>query len=94
VKEFIFFCSVKEYSITDCIVRIPAAGPASLVEDVMMKVTQPSHINSAALKVKHSDTTILLAYMALTIVFLIAIYMASMSPGTAPGEFSSMTVFP
>ncbi len=41
-----------------------------------------------------SDLTILLSELALSIVFLIAIYLASMSPGTAPGEFASMTVFP
>jgi hypothetical protein len=70
------------------------AGPAPLAEDVMMKVTRLSHINSATLKVKHPDTTILLACVVLMIVFLIAIYTASMSPGTAPGELSSMTVFP
>jgi hypothetical protein len=78
----------------DGIVRILASGLVPLVEAVMMKVAQPSHINSAKLKVKHYDTTILLAYVALTIAFLIVIYMASTSPGTAPGEFASMTVFP
>ena len=84
--------TLKEHSTT--IHARPGLGPAPLVEDVMMKVTQPSHINSAKLKVKHYDRTILLAYVALTIAFLIVIYMASMSPGTAPGEFASMTVFP
>ena len=41
-----------------------------------------------------SDPTVLRSCLALSIVFLIAIYLASMSPGTAAGEFASMTVFP
>jgi hypothetical protein len=36
----------------------------------------------------------LLALVALSIVFLIEIDFASASPGTAPGDLVSMTVFP
>ena len=40
------------------------------------------------------DATILFASGALTIVLLIAIYLASMSPGTSAEQLLSMTVFP
>jgi hypothetical protein len=40
------------------------------------------------------DAIILIGYAAFAVVLLIAIYLASMSSGTAPGEFVSMTVFP
>jgi hypothetical protein len=63
------------------------------VEDVTMKFAQPSQINNAKFEAKH-DATILLTCVAFTIVFLIAIYLASMSPGTALSELASMTVFP
>lgn len=53
-----------------------------------------SRINNAKRKAKDNDATILLSYVALSIALLIEIYFASMSPGTAPGDFSSMTVFP
>jgi hypothetical protein len=43
---------------------------------------------------KTHDTTILLGYSILAIVFLIVIYFASLSSGTAPGDFATMTVFP
>jgi hypothetical protein len=45
-------------------------------------------------EVKNYDVTILLGYSIFAIVFLIAIYFDSMSPGTALGDFVSMTVFP
>jgi hypothetical protein len=43
---------------------------------------------------KSYDNTILIGYAAFAILLLIAIYFASMSSGTAPNDFSSMTVFP
>jgi hypothetical protein len=36
----------------------------------------------------------MLAYALLTIMFLIGIYLDSMSSGTAAGDFASMVVFP
>lgn len=44
--------------------------------------------------VSTSDLTILRTWLALSTVFLIAIYLASIPPSTASGEFASMTVFP
>jgi hypothetical protein len=44
--------------------------------------------------VKNYDMSILLGYSIFAIVVLIVIYFDSMSPGTAPADFVSMTVFP
>jgi hypothetical protein len=40
------------------------------------------------------DGLIIISYVIFSIVFLAAIYAASMSAGTAPGDLSSMSVFP
>jgi len=40
------------------------------------------------------DVAILIGYAAFAIVLLIAIYLAAMSCGTAPGDLATMTVFP
>jgi hypothetical protein len=45
-------------------------------------------------EVKKYDMSILLGYSIFAIVFLIVVYFDSMSPGTASGDFASMTVFP
>jgi hypothetical protein len=63
------------------------------MEDEMSEVTQLSQVDNAN-KVKRYDATILLGYVALAIVVLIEIYLASMSPGTEPGQFASMIAFP
>jgi hypothetical protein len=55
----------------------------------MTELTQLSKSN-----VRDYDATILLGYIAFSVVLLISIYFASMSPGTAPGAFESMTFFP
>jgi hypothetical protein len=44
--------------------------------------------------VKNYDVAILLGYSIFAIVFLIVVYFDSMSSGTAPGDFASMTLFP
>ena len=49
-----------------------------------------STVNAASV----SDRTMLRSGLDLSIVFLIAIYVAFLSPGTASGEFAPMTVFP
>jgi hypothetical protein len=46
------------------------------------------------LEAKNYDMSILLGYSIFAIVFLIVVYFDSMSPGTAPGDFAAMTVFP
>jgi hypothetical protein len=45
-------------------------------------------------EVKSYDTSIILGYSIFAIVFLIVVYFDSASPGTALGDFASMTVFP
>jgi hypothetical protein len=45
-------------------------------------------------EVKSYDMSILLGYSIFAIVLLIVVYFDSMSPGTASGDFASMTVFP
>ena len=60
----------------------------------MTEVTQLSKVNNAKPKVKDWNATVSLVYVAFSIVLLIEIYIASMSPGTALGDFVSMAVFP
>jgi hypothetical protein len=59
-----------------------------------MEIAQQSRYTTAKPEARGRDTTILLGYSILAIVFLIAMYFASMSPGTAPGDFGMMSVFP
>ena len=58
----------------------------------MIEVTQL--FQAKRTHVKRYNATIALTYVAFSIVVLIEIYLASLSPGTAPGEFASMNVFP
>jgi hypothetical protein len=65
------------------------------MEHQMIEAMQLSEVRSENTNLKHDDATgIALGYAVLSIVILIGIYLASMSPGTAPGEFGSMAVFP
>jgi hypothetical protein len=59
-----------------------------------MEIAQQSRFATAKPGVRSRDTTILVGYSILAIVFLIAIYFASISSGTAPADFATMTVFP
>jgi hypothetical protein len=45
-------------------------------------------------EVRNYDMSILLGYSIFAIIFLIVVYFDSVSPGTAAGDFVSMTVFP
>lgn len=45
-------------------------------------------------EVKNYDMSILIGYSIFAIVFLVVIYFDSISPGTAAGDFASVTVFP
>ena len=49
---------------------------------------------TAQSEVKNHNAMIFLGYSIFAIVLLIAIYLGSMSAGTAPGDFATMTVFP
>jgi hypothetical protein len=59
-----------------------------------MEIAQRSSVATAKQQTRNRDKTILLGYSILAIVFLIAMYFASMSSGTAPADFATMTVFP
>jgi hypothetical protein len=61
------------------------------VTDSWIELQEENATRDAASSV---DATMPRSCLALSIVFLIAIYLASMSPGTASGDFASMTVFP
>ena len=60
----------------------------------MTNFAQFNSIDKSHIKAPDHDATILFASGALTIVLLIAIYLASMSPGTSAEQLLSMTVFP
>jgi hypothetical protein len=59
-----------------------------------MQIAQQTRFETAQREVRSRDMTILLGYAAFAIVLLIAIYLGSMSSGTVPGDFATMTVFP
>jgi len=59
-----------------------------------MTVAESNRSGSAEFRVKDHDVKIILGYVVFTIALLIAIYAASTSPGTAPGDFVSISVFP
>ncbi|SHL44216.1 hypothetical protein SAMN05444159_5912 [Bradyrhizobium lablabi] len=59
-----------------------------------MEIAEQSRFETTQREVRSYDATIMFAYVFLTIVLLIAIYLDSMSSGTAPGDFASMVVFP
>jgi hypothetical protein len=50
--------------------------------------------DNSNLKVKDYDTRITLRYAMFSIAFVVLTYAASMSAGTAAGDFASMSVFP
>jgi hypothetical protein len=60
----------------------------------MTNFAQFNSIDKSHIKASDYDATILFASGALTIVLLIAIYLASVSPGTSVEQLVSMTVFP
>ena len=60
----------------------------------MTNFAQFNSIDKPHIRAPDYDAPILFASGALTIVLLIAIYLASMSPGTSVEQLASMTVFP
>ena len=59
-----------------------------------MRIADNIRSDNSELKVKDYDMLITLSYAIFSIVFLVMIYAASISAGTAPGEFASMSAFP
>ena len=59
-----------------------------------MEIAEQTRLDVAQRQVKNRDAIVLLGYSLFAIVFLIEVYFASMSSGTAAGDFASMIVFP
>ena len=62
--------------------------------EIKMQIAQRTKFEIAEHEVRSHDVKIILGYAALAIVLLIAMYFGSISSGTAPGDFATMTVFP
>jgi hypothetical protein len=59
-----------------------------------MELTQQVRIASTKVDAPSRDMSIILGYAVLALVMLTAICLAGGEPGTAPGDFATMTVFP
>ena len=59
-----------------------------------MAIAKQARLDTIQHTARSHDTAILLGYVIFSIALMIAIYLGSMSSGTAPGDFASMTVFP
>ena len=59
-----------------------------------MEIAEQTRFDVAQRQVKSRDAIVLLGYSMFAIVLLIAIYIGSMSSGTAAADFASMIVFP
>ena len=60
-----------------------------------MAIAQQTRFEIAPSESRSYDIGILIGYYAaIATVLLIALYLGSLSPGTASGDFATMTVFP
>jgi hypothetical protein len=59
-----------------------------------MAISEQARLETIQRTARSRDPAILLGYAIFAIVLMIAIYLGSMSSGTAPVDFASMTVFP
>ncbi|KJC56385.1 hypothetical protein UP10_34410 [Bradyrhizobium sp. LTSPM299] len=59
-----------------------------------MEIVQRARLKTDQRKGARHDAAIMLGYVTFAVVFMIAIYFGSLSPGTAPGDLARMTVFP
>jgi hypothetical protein len=57
-----------------------------------MAIAEQNHF--ATEKVRNHDASIVLGYLTLAIIFLVVLYSASTSPGTASGDFAWMVALP
>jgi hypothetical protein len=62
--------------------------------DDTMSVSGEIHLHSSKATHNNYDGLIILSYVIFSIIFLVAIYAASMSSGTASGDLASMSAFP
>ena len=59
-----------------------------------MELAQRVQLNTSKQDIHSRDMSILVGFAVCAVVMLLAIYFAAGSPGTAPGDFASMAVFP
>jgi hypothetical protein len=59
-----------------------------------MEIAQQTRLETPQREVRSYDATILFAYSVLSIMLVIAIYLDSMSSGTAAGDLASLIAFP
>lgn len=59
-----------------------------------MRVADEIRLDIPGLQRSSSDALIMISYVVFSIIFLVIIYLTSMSAGTAPSEFVSMSAFP
>jgi hypothetical protein len=59
-----------------------------------MSIAQQSGFEVAPTRLPNYDVQIQVGYAAFAIILLVAIYLGSMSSGTAPGDSAVMTVLP
>jgi len=59
-----------------------------------MGVAQQTRLETTQREARNHDAMILVGYSVFAILLIIGLYLGSMSPGTAPGDFALMTVFP
>jgi hypothetical protein len=88
-----FAASISNWQLTKSLLSGFEILMALSTEDVTVNFAQFHHINHRK-KLTHDGTTIVLAGVALLVVFLIVICLASLSPGTAASDLTSMTVLP
>jgi hypothetical protein len=59
-----------------------------------MEIARQTRFETTQREVRTRDKTILLGYSVFAILLLIGLYLGSTLPGTPPGDFASMVVFP
>jgi hypothetical protein len=64
------------------------------MEHHIMSLSEQIRVDNSRLKGRDYDGLIMLSYAIFAVTFLVLIYAASMSSGTAPGDFAAMAVFP
>jgi hypothetical protein len=67
-------------------------GGAAVAKDATKTIAEQNHFDAE--KVRNHDTSIMLGYLIVSVIFLVALYSASMVPGTVPGDFASMVASP
>jgi hypothetical protein len=62
--------------------------------EVKMAIAHPTRFEIASSEPGNHDVRIIAGYAAFALVLLIAIYLASLPPGTAPGDLAASGILP